>query len=1041
MIILKKIPILLIMLILLMPSSNALAENTEISVTEYMNDLDSIVQKSLKKSETPGASIAIVSKDGIQFKTYGYADIADGIKVSEDTLFELGSMSKAFTALGILYLEQEGSLKLTDNIKEYIPWLTLNFQGDYKGQKIDGEVPVTIENVLYQTTGIPFQTIGYIPEGTSDDMLEKTVRTLDGINLDYYPGTRHSYATINYDILGLIIQDVSGQSYESFITEKILIPLGLNHTYMDKEQASQTGKLAKGYKTEFFSPREYAAPTYRGNTPAGYVISSANDMARWLGIQMGLIEIPEKYKELIQKSHIGDSTVASSGKFHYASGWNVHIRGETIAHGGSNPNYSSIIEINNEKNIGICILTNQNSNAVNYVKDNFFNLLDQRDITKYKLSSYQNLDFVFSILFIGALVFGAFFFILLLIAIKDIIKKTRIREQLRKGKIAGLLLSIPIMIFFGYCIYYLPNVLLSRMPWHTVNIWGSKNIMYGSIAAFFAGIIFFIYVLLTFNYPKKNEKNYFALIPLSILNGLTSALIIFTINESFNRGLEYSKELLVYFIFSLVFFVYTTKLVQGRLIIITNEMMYEKRMNMINKILSSSFQTIENVGFERIYSGLSNDISAISKIPGIVVGFISNFLTVIFCVAYLLSNSFAAFVASLSVIILNFCISIITSRIATKFWEENRDIQDIYFGQMHDLVYGFKELVLSKLRKADFKKDMEDYSKRSRELTKEADIKFLNFTIYNLLMYNIIFGIVVFIFPLFIIGIQVNDLRETLFMVFYLVGPFRVMMGFIPAFTQVRVNFNRINNLISDLENVSSKECKEIISSNLDNKQINIRFENAFYSYKVKNEETNEEDVEFTLGPVNMEMNTGEIIYITGGNGSGKSTLGRLLCGLYEPQSGTIKLNGDICNMVDLNECFSAVFSNYHLFKKLYGVDIASSKHEIKELLKMMVIDKKVEINEGGEFQSLNLSTGQKKRLAYIVCCLEDKPFMLFDEWAAEQDPEFRHYFYTELLPLLKKEGKGIIVITHDDRYFNLADKMIKLERGEITKNECSSTF
>ncbi len=150
------------------------------------------------------------------------------------------------------------------------------------------------------------------------------------------------------------------------------------------------------------------------------------------------------------------------------------------------------------------------------------------------------------------------------------------------------------------------------------------------------------------------KKNYFALIPLSIFNGLTSALIIFTINESFNRGLEYSKELLVYFIFSLIFFVYTIKLVQGRLIIITNEMMYEKRMNMINKILSSSFQTVENVGFERIYSGLNNDISEISKIPGIVVSFISNFLTVIFCVAYLLSNSVAAFVASISVIILNF---------------------------------------------------------------------------------------------------------------------------------------------------------------------------------------------------------------------------------------------------------------------------------------------------------------------------------------------------------------------------------------------------
>lgn len=106
-------------------------------------------------------------------------------------------------------------------------------------------------------------------------------------------------------------------------------------------------------------------------------------------------------------------------------------------------------------------------------------------------------------------------------------------------------------------------------------------------------------MLLTFNYPKQHEKNYMALVPLALINGLTSALIIFTINESFNRNLEYSKELLVYFLFALSFFVYTNKLVQGRLIVMTNEIAYEKRMNMIDRIVHSSYQAIEKIGGSR----------------------------------------------------------------------------------------------------------------------------------------------------------------------------------------------------------------------------------------------------------------------------------------------------------------------------------------------------------------------------------------------------------------------------------------------------------
>ena len=232
-------------------------------------------------------------------------------------------MSKAFTALGILYLEQEGKLSLTDDLRQYIPWLSLRYEGQYKGSVIEGDVPVTIANALYQTTGIPFESIGELPEGTSDHALEDTVRTLIGTELDFYPGTRYSYATINYDILGFIIEIVSGESYEAFLEKTILSPLGLTHTYARFGSMQENSELAVGYKREGLSAKRYDAPSYRGNTPAGYIVSTAEDMARWMQIQMGMIQVEEPYASLIEKSHMGNASVASTDGYLYGAGWSV----------------------------------------------------------------------------------------------------------------------------------------------------------------------------------------------------------------------------------------------------------------------------------------------------------------------------------------------------------------------------------------------------------------------------------------------------------------------------------------------------------------------------------------------------------------------------------------------------------------------------------------------------------------------------------------------------------------------------------------------
>ncbi len=191
----------------------------------------------------------------------------------------------------------------------------------------------------------------------------------------------------------------------------------------------------------------------------------------------------------------------------------------------------------------------------------------------------------------------------------------------------------------------------------------------------------------------------------------------------------------------------------------------------------------------------------------------------------------------------------------------------------------------------------------------------------------------------------------------------------------------------------------------------------------------------FTLGPLDMTLSAGETVFIVGGNGSGKSTFMRLLTGLYEPDQGVVRVNGEAvsdANLQAYRNLFSVIFCDFHLFDRLYGLQ--DDKELIAELLEQMELAHKTSYSDG-EFSTLDLSTGQRKRLAYVVSRLEDRQIYLFDEWAAGQDPEFRKRFYEKFLPELRQRGKTIIAVTHDDRYWDFADRVIKMEEGRFVES------
>jgi putative ATP-binding cassette transporter len=194
------------------------------------------------------------------------------------------------------------------------------------------------------------------------------------------------------------------------------------------------------------------------------------------------------------------------------------------------------------------------------------------------------------------------------------------------------------------------------------------------------------------------------------------------------------------------------------------------------------------------------------------------------------------------------------------------------------------------------------------------------------------------------------------------------------------------------------------------------------------------DDTGFVLGPVDLTLRRGELVFLVGSNGGGKTTLAKLLVGLYAPAGGEVRLDGRPVGDADreaYRQLFSAVFADGYLFDRLLGLDFPGLDAKARAYLARLELADKIRV-EGGALSTTDLSQGQRKRLALLCAYLEDRPVYVFDEWAADQDPRFREVFYTELLPELKARGKAVLVISHDERYFCVADRVVKLDYGQL---------
>ncbi|WP_307720436.1 cyclic peptide export ABC transporter [Massilia atriviolacea] len=442
------------------------------------------------------------------------------------------------------------------------------------------------------------------------------------------------------------------------------------------------------------------------------------------------------------------------------------------------------------------------------------------------------------------------------------------------------------------------------------------------------------------------------------------------------------------------------------------------------RVMAAEFRKLEEIGGPKVHAALSEHSARVAdffvSFPAILV----NAVIVLGCLVYMAWLSWQVFLAAVLVIGLGSLGYHLAHLKAIGHLGAASKEQDRLYDHFRSLVDGAKELRLHSAKRGRFARDVlgDSIEKVRQARTFGMSLFSISVAWGNFLIYAFI-GLVLFM----LVG-EVPDRARIMTgfaLVFvYMVVPLEGLLLALPRANLAKVSGARIDEITRQLGQQGG-EAEEDAAPAL----ASLALQGIAHRYY--HEGT---DDLFTLGPVELSFAPGQITYLVGGNGSGKTSLAKLLVGLYRPEQGAIVLNGvavDDASRDGYRQLFSAIFSDFHLFDQLLDGTSPELDAQGNALIAKLNLQHKVQLRNGA-FTTRALSQGQRKRLALVVVYLEDRPFLVFDEWAADQDPLFKDVFYRELLPELKARGKTVLVISHDDRYFHLADRLIRMVDGQI---------
>ena len=532
---------------------------------------------------------------------------------------------------------------------------------------------------------------------------------------------------------------------------------------------------------------------------------------------------------------------------------------------------------------------------------------------------------------------------------------------------------------------------------------------------------------------KRHRTAIVASALLGVVSGASCSAIIALVHQTLKgghtetgtAGLAFAGLIAAYFLLSS----YSEYL----LVALSQKEFCELRVRLSRHILALPLRRIEQIGPADLFASLTSDIeklvTILRKLPALFV----NAAMILGAGAYMAWLSWRLFLLSLLFLAVGIALYLLPLYRFTplqRYWISLRDGWDELCRHFHSLTHGAKELLIHRRRRETFLT-----SRLAAVCLRIQDQSIRGKTIQNILfrwgdtLYLIVLGILLF-FLAPRLALENQILTGYVMAGLFVITPLASVLDFIPNFGEAAVALTRLRDLgMSFTDQTPDRADDPAVAIGGDDSGGLIRLTAVQYTYHDQ-----ERGDDFTLGPLDLTIRQGEILFIVGGNGSGKTTLLKLLCGLYIPDQGTLLWRGEPVSQANreaYRQFFSVVFSDFYLFDTLFGLEPFDLDDRARRYLAHLQLEGKLTV-AGGRLSTVDLSQGQRKRLALLVAYLEDRPVYLFDEWAADQDPLFKRVFYDELLPEMKAKGKTLLVITHDETWFDRADRIVKLRDGKI---------
>lgn len=517
---------------------------------------------------------------------------------------------------------------------------------------------------------------------------------------------------------------------------------------------------------------------------------------------------------------------------------------------------------------------------------------------------------------------------------------------------------------------------------------------------------------------KQNKFKFISFLLFSFISSAVGVLTLIFINDYLLKNTQNIP--ILYFIALLIVFFLSSTIVELGLSVFGQNFIFKMQRRVVKQILDTPLLKVAKVGKARILASLGSDVRNVSfgllRLPD----FLQSSILILCTSVYLCYLSPQIFTLCAIWIIVVFTINNFLMMKVYSYFRKARENDDALQNNYQNILDGHKELLINRYRAKLYYEDEFENNARSKKKNNTLGNLFnnlsSNFTNVALLA---LVG-VEFYLALEFKWASVAEATTIALSILFLRTPLVSMIGSFPTLLLAKIALDKIAKLELD----DYKEHFEKTNFIKDWRQIS--FKNTSFSY----------DDSFHLNPVNLELKKGELIFLIGKNGSGKSTFCMLLTGLFKPSEGEIfvddmKIDDD--NLDIYRSLVSAVFSDFHLFTKTLAKEKFADEEKIASWLEFLELKGKTRV-EDHELVLTKLSTGQKKRLAMLIALLEERDILVLDEWAADQDPVFRRFFYKKLLPLLKEQGKTIFAITHDDAYFDSADRIFLAEEGNISE-------